>query len=112
MPFKANAARRHHLAKEKHKVTNGAAYDASLCQGGSLTGWFTDEAITAWRAAPQRTRGGQAWYSPFANLTALALKAVLRLAPRKRDGLMGSIISLLGLTLAVCHWASWTEIAG
>jgi hypothetical protein len=35
-------------------VTNWAAYDASLRQRGSLTVWFTDEAIAAWRAAPNR----------------------------------------------------------
>jgi Transposase DDE domain len=93
--------RRHPVAKQKHKVTNGAAYDASLCQGGCLTVWFTDEAIAAWRAALWRTRGGQAWYSPLVNLTVLALKAMLRLAPRKTEGLMGTIISLLGLTLTV-----------
>lgn len=101
MPFKANAARRHHIAKQKRKVTNWAAYDASLRQRGSLTVWFTDEAIAAWRAAPRTTRGGQAWYSPLAILTALTLKAVFRLALRQTEGLIGSIIRLLGLTLAV-----------
>ena len=101
MPFKANAARRHHIPKQKRKVTNWAAYDASLRQRGSLTVWFTDEAIAAWRAAPRTTRGGQAWYSPLAILTALTLKAVFRLALRQTEGLIGSIIRLLGLTLAV-----------
>ena len=101
MPFKANAARRHHIPKQKRKVTNWAAYDASLRQRGSLTVWFTDEAIAAWRAAPRTTRGGQAWYSPLAILTALTLQAVFRLALRQTEGLIGSIIRLLGLTLAV-----------
>ena len=101
MPFKANAARRHHIPKQKRKVTNWAAYDASLRQRGSLTVWFTDEAIAAWRAAPRTTRGGQAWYSPLAIVTALTLKAVFRLALRQTEGLIGSIILLLGLTLAV-----------
>src|SRR6202049_970221 len=101
MPFKANAARRHHIPKQKRKVTNWAAYDASLRQRGSLTVWFTDEAITAWQAAPRTTRGGQSWYSPLAILTALTLRAVFRLALRQTEGLIGSIISLLSLTLAV-----------
>lgn len=101
MPFKANADRRHHIPKQKRKVTNWAAYDASLRQRGSLTVWFTEEAIVAWRAAPRTTRGGQAWYSPLAILTALTLKAVFRLALRQTEGLIGSIINLLGLTLAV-----------
>jgi hypothetical protein len=58
MPFKANADRRHHIPKQKRKVTNWAAYDASLRQRGSLTVWFMEEAIVAWRAAPRTTRGG------------------------------------------------------
>src|SRR3954463_9029688 len=101
MPFKANAARRHHIAKQKRKVMNWSAYDASLRQRGSLTIWFSDEAIAAWRAEPRTTRGGQAWYSPLAILTALTLRAVFRLALRQTEGLIGSIIGLLGLTLAV-----------
>jgi Transposase DDE domain len=101
MPFKANAACRHHIPKQTRKVTNWAAYDASLRQRGSLTVWFTDEAIAAWRAAPRTTRGGQAWYSPLAILTALTLRTVFHLALRQTEGLIGSIIRLLGLTLAV-----------
>ena len=40
-------------------MTNWAEYDAALRQRGSLTVWFTDEAIAAWRAVPRTTRGGQ-----------------------------------------------------
>jgi hypothetical protein len=71
MPFKSNTARRHHIPNQKRKVMNWAAYDASLRQRGSLTAWLTEEAITAWRAAPRTARGGQAWFSPLAILTAL-----------------------------------------
>jgi hypothetical protein len=63
--------------------------------------WFSDEAVAAWQAAPQTPRGGQPWYSPLAILTALTLQAVFRLALRQTEGLIGSIINLLGLTLAV-----------
>ena len=101
MPFKANASRRHHIPRQKRRVTNWAAYDVSLRQRGSLTVWFTDEAIAAWQAAPRTTRGGQRRYSPLAILTALTLRAVFRLALRQTEGLIGSIISLLGFTLAV-----------
>ncbi len=82
-------------------MTNWRAYDASLRQRGSLTVWFTDEAIAAWRAEPRTTRGGQPWYSPLAILTALTLRAVFRLALRQTEGLIGSILQLLGLDLAV-----------
>ena len=80
---------------------NSAAYNASLRQRGSLTLWFTDEAIEGWRAEPRTTAGGQSWYSPLAILTALTLRAVFRLALRQTEGLIGSIIGLLGLDLAV-----------
>ena len=101
MPFKANANGRHHIPKQKHKVINWREYDASLRQRGSLTVWFTGEAIAAWRAAPRTTRGGQRSYSPLAILTALTLRAVFRLALRQTEGLIGSILRLLGLDLAV-----------
>jgi transposase len=101
MPFKLNQDRRHHIPRQQHKVTNWPAYEASLRQRGSLTIWFTDDAVAAWAAAPRTTRGGQASYSPLAILTALTLRTVFRLAYRQAEGLIGSIISLLGLTLRV-----------
>src|SRR3982750_1055074 len=101
LPFKPNQDRRHHIPRQKHKVTNWAAYEAGLRQRGSLTVWFTEEAIRAWRAEPRTTRGGQPWYSPRAILPALTLRAVFRLGLRQTEGLIGSILRLLGLELAV-----------
>ena len=82
VPFKAHAARRHHIPKQRHRVTNWAEYDAALRQRGSLTVWFTEAAIAAWRAEPRTTPGGQPHYSALAILTALTLRAVFRLALR------------------------------
>jgi hypothetical protein len=62
LPFKANAARRHHIPKQKHRVTNWAEYDAALRARGSLTVWFTPEAVAAWAAAPRISPGGQPTY--------------------------------------------------
>src|SRR3954451_24559938 len=101
VPFKANAARRHRIPRQRHRVTNWAEYDAALRQRGSLTVWFTDEAVAAWRAEPRTTRGGQSWYSSLAILTALTLRAVFRLAYRHTENLIGSVIDLLGLALRV-----------
>src|SRR4051794_2719340 len=101
LPFKANAARRHHIPKQRHRVTNWAEYDAALRARGSLTVWFTPEAITAWRAEPRTTRGGQPSYSDLAIATALTLRAVFRLALRQTEGLIGSVLQLLGLDLLV-----------
>ena len=100
LPFKLNQDRRH-IPRQRRKVTNWPAYDASLRQRGSLTVWFTDDAVAAWAAEARTTRGGQSWYSPLAILTALTLRAVFRLAYRQAEGLIGSIIGLLGLSLRV-----------
>ncbi len=114
LPFKLNQDRRHHIPKQKHQVMNSLG---ALLRSwrGSLMAWFTDEAIEAWRAEPRTTPGGQPlsasltslrgiaarWYSPLAILTALTLRAVFRLALRQTEGLIGSVIGLLGLDLAV-----------
>src|SRR4051812_24342483 len=101
MPFKANRDRRHRIPKQRHRVTNWAEYDAALRARGSLTVWFTPEAIAAWRAEPRTGRGGQPRYSSLAITTALTLRAVFRLALRQTEGLIGSVLHLLGLDLPV-----------
>ena len=101
MPFKTNAERRHHIPKQRHRVINWAEYDAGLRARGSLTVWFTTEAIEGWRAEARTGRGGRPKYSNLAIATALMLRAVFRLALRQAEGLIGSILKLLGLDLAV-----------
>src|SRR3954471_8754275 len=101
LPFKANAARRHHIPKQRHRVTSWAEYDAALRARGSLTVWFTLEAVAAWAAAPRASRGGQPLYSVLAITTALTLRAVFRLALHQTEGLIGSILQMLGLDLPV-----------
>src|SRR3954454_20996047 len=101
MPFKANRERGHRIPKQKQRVTNWAEYDAGLRARGSLTVWFTPEAIAAWAAAPRISRGGQPPSSDLAITTALTLRAVSRLALRQTEGLIGSVLQLLDLDLPV-----------
>src|SRR3982750_95348 len=101
LPFKLNQDRRRHIPEQKRKVTNWREYDESLRRRGSLTVWFSDEAVEAWEAERRTSRGGQPAYSDLAILTALTFKAVFRLAYRQTEGLIGSVIGLLGLALAV-----------
>src|SRR4051794_35351005 len=101
LPFKLNQDRRRHIPEQKRKVTNWRDYDESLRRRGSLTVWFSDAAVAAWEAERRTSRGGQPPYSDLAVLTALKFKAVFRLASRQTEGLIGSVIGLLGLDLAV-----------
>ena len=101
MPFKFHSKGRRHIARQRHRATNWREYDASLCHRGSLTVWFTPEAIAGWKAQPRTTPGGQRHYSDLAIETALTLRAVLRLALRQSEGLIASIMELLEIDLPV-----------
>ena len=101
MPFKLHSKGRHHIPRQRHRVTNWREYDAALRNRGSLTIWFTEEALTGWRAQPRTTPGGQRQYSNLAIETALTLRAVMRLALRQTEGLIGSIMRLLEIDLPI-----------
>jgi hypothetical protein len=101
MPNKFNAERRHHIPKMKSTVTNWAVYEAGLRRRGSLTMWITEDALSAWHAAPRVTRGGQATYSDGAIETCLMLRTAFKLPLRQAEGLMLSVVKLLGTEMAV-----------
>ncbi|MFH5926957.1 IS5 family transposase [Roseomonas xinghualingensis] len=101
MPFKVNKDRRHRIPRQRHRVTNWPAYEAGLRSRSSLTVWFTEDAIEGWLAAHRTTRGRQPSYSDLAIATALTLRAVFHLALRQTEGLIASILQLLGIDLAV-----------
>ncbi len=101
MPFKFNSKGRHHIPRQRHRVTNWRDYDTALRNRGSLTIWFTEEALAGWKAQPRTTPGGQRHYSDLAIETALALRAVFRLALRQSEGLIGSIMRMLNIDLPV-----------
>jgi hypothetical protein len=101
MPHKYNADRRHRIPKARYKVTNWRDYEAGLRKRGSLTIWFSDDAVEAWRAAPRTTPGGQARYSDLAIETSLILRTVFHQPLRQTEGLVGSLLELMGLDLSV-----------
>jgi hypothetical protein len=101
VPFKLHRKGRHHIPRQKHRVTNWRDYDAALRNRGSSTIWFSEEALAEWKAQPRTTPGGQRHYSDLAIETALTLRAVFRLALRQTEGLIGSIMTLLEIDLLV-----------
>ena len=101
MPNKRNDARRHHIPKMRFRVTNGAAYEAGLRRRGSLTLWVSEDVIADWRAAPRTTPGGQARYSDVAIEAAVMVRLVFHQPLRQTEGLLGSLLDLMGLDLPV-----------
>jgi len=101
MPYKANEPRRHKIPKARYKVENWAEYNAALVRRGSLTVWVTPEAIAAWTPTPDGRRGRPQKYSDIAVETGLMLRLAFGRPWRQTEGLLGSIMGLLGLELPV-----------
>src|SRR5208283_3080970 len=57
VPFKFHSKGRRHIPRQRHRVTNWRDYDTVLRNRGSLTIWFTDEALAGWKAQPRTTPG-------------------------------------------------------
>jgi hypothetical protein len=83
LPFKARADCRHHIPKQRHWVTNWAEYDAAL----------------------------RAIVFGLAIATALTLRAVFGLALRQTEGLIGSVLQLLGLDPPVPDYSTLSRRA-
>jgi hypothetical protein len=101
MPYKFHDSRRHKFPKARYRVTNWPEYDAALVRRGSLTLWFTEEAVAAWRAPATGERGGQPVYSAIAIETCLALRLVFHQPLRQTEGLLRSIANVLELDIAI-----------
>jgi len=97
MPHKHNADRRHHIPKMSFKVRNWPAYEAGLRRRGSLTLWIEDAALECWQTIGP---SGQARYTGAAIQTSLMLRAAFKLPLRQIEGLMTSVLSLMGLTIS------------
>jgi Transposase DDE domain len=97
MPHKHNADRRHHIPKMSFKVRNWPAYEAGLRRRGSLTLWIEDAALECWQTIGPN---GQARYTNAAIQTVLMLRTAFKLALRQIEGLMTSVLSLMGLTIS------------
>src|ERR1700704_6572730 len=101
MPYKFNEIRRHQISGARYRVTNWPEYDAALVQRGSLTVWFTEEAVAAWHAPATGARGGQPICSALAIKTGLALLLVFHQPLRQTEGLLRSIADVLEINIAI-----------
>jgi hypothetical protein len=80
-------------------VTNWPEYDRALVERGDITLWISEEAISSWKPAPSRRRGGQRKFSDHAIETALTLRLVFDLPLRQAEGFLRSVLSLMGVAL-------------
>src|SRR3954469_16548953 len=97
MPHKHNADRRHHIPKMTFKVQNWPAYEVGLCRRGSLPLWIEDAALACWQTTGPN---GQARYTDAAIQTSLMVRTAFKLPLRQTEGLMTSVLRLMGLTIS------------
>ena len=88
MPNKLKDPYRHKFSKTKYKTTNSREYNQALKNRGSLTIWFSEDAISQWKAPVllKRKRGGQQDYSDFAISICLTLGLVFKQRLRQSEG--------------------------
>ncbi len=88
--------------KRKYRIRNWHDYNTALVQRGSLTLWLGEEVLRNWRNQ-ERTgkRGKPRLYTDQAIACALRLREVYRLPLRATEGLLRSLVALLGTDVAV-----------
>lgn len=85
--------------KTPYRLSNWRHYNRALVARGSLTLWFSEDVLDQWYHQGPKQRGAQFTYTDLVIETGLTLKAVFHLGFRQSQGLLGSIVALLGLDL-------------
>jgi hypothetical protein len=90
-----------------YRVRNWPEYNKALVDRGSLTLWITQDVIDTWNEREHTgTPGRPKTYSDTAVEAALTLRAIYRLALRQTEGLMRSIVALLGVATDVMDYST------
>jgi len=103
MPYTLKDPVRHKFTKKSYNIRDWGKYDEGLKNRGSLTIWFSEDAISAWNhVRPEKMqRGRQRVYSDLAIETAHTLRLVYKQPLRQTEGLLTSISKILELDLSI-----------
>ena len=101
MPYKVNEKRRHKIPKARYRVQNWREYDAALRRRGDLTVWVTPAAMAAGKPPHSGRCGRPQKYSEIAIETGTMLRLAFGRPWRQTEGMLASILRLLGLDLPV-----------
>jgi IS5 family transposase len=88
--------------KHTYRLRNWSQYNKALVRRGSLTLWLSDDMIAQWRETKHTgKRGAPRIYTDRALLCMATLGEVYHLPLRATQGLMRSVVKLLGVDLTV-----------
>jgi len=84
--------------KKHYHIRNWRDYNKALVNRGSLTFWFDKNSIDSWYSSQKLNKRGRPWvYSDIAIQCCLTIKAVFHIPLRATQGLVDSLLQLLGL---------------
>jgi IS5 family transposase len=93
--------------KRSYRLRNWKQYNSSLVNRGSLTIWFSDDMIADWINQEKTGKPGRSNdYSDTAILCMATLAEVYHLRLRQTEGLMWSVMKMMGLDLAVPDYST------
>ena len=92
--------------KNSYRLKNWSEYNAALKKRGSITLWFSDEALAHWQHQGPLQRGAQFHYSDLAIQTGLTVKAIYHLGFRQTEGLLQSVVKLLGVRIDIPDYST------
>lgn len=85
--------------RKAHEPIDWAIYDKALVHRGSITVWFSEDAVQGWHPEHGGKRGGQHDYSDLAIETALTIRLIFKQPLRQTEGFLQSLISLMELDI-------------
>jgi len=93
--------------KQAYRIRNWGHYNRALAKRGSLTVWFDEKSVQQWHNTDQCSgRGHPKIYSDASIQCMLMLKAVFRLPLRATQGMVESLIELLGLPIRAANYTT------
>jgi ribosomal protein S8E len=96
------------VARKKYRIRNWKQYNKALIQRGSITLWFSQDAIDKWHATTTTGKKGHPQiYSDDAILCALLIRTIYQLPLRAVQGLLISLAALMKLPIKI---PSYTQI--
>lgn len=88
--------------KRQYRLRNWSEYNKALVERGSLSVWLSEDVLSTWHNQTRASRRGKpADYSDAAILCMATLTEVYGLPLRATEGLMRSVVRLLGVKLSV-----------
>jgi hypothetical protein len=95
------------MPKIAYRIKNWSTYNNALINRGSLTVWVDEESINNWlNVNITGKKGRPCTYSNVAIETGLTLKTVWKIPLRMAQGLLESILQLMGIDLAAPNYTT------